>query len=332
MKKLTVLTALAAIITTFAPADNLENLNFKSGYGMGNIDDQSLEYSQFMNELSGTLSLDDEMKGLKFNFDIERYDFLDQNDDFGGAAWNTDFNLMKSKEIGNKELDFILGFKYGNSDNLKIGYLDGLVPVKQPDGHGYEAYFGTVIAFTLFGQNGSVTPRIVYYNDSDLYTRDYKDQGTAGWGGDFDIAVGGPIVKGKYGGINYKISLDNHWRKATDTKDTPSNGENSVYLNYIGVLSYNSPKFYGFGFDLNVFNQWEKFTGDNQRNNGFYVQPKLSYTSTFDTSIGELTINPYISYNVVDDQTRHVNYVDNKYDYEGNNELAGGIEFSLNRE
>ena len=331
MKKLVLLTALAVVITAFASADNLEELNFKSGYGIGNIDDQRLEYSQFMNELSGTLSLDDEMKGLTFNFDINRYDFMDHDNNFGGDAWDTDFNLKKSYNLGNKEADFIVGVKYGNSDDLKIGYLDGLVPVKVPNGHSYEAYFGTVIPFTVFGQSATVTPRLVYYNDSDLYTRDYKDQGTAGWGGDFDIAVGGPIVKGKYGGINYKVSLNNHWRNATDTKDMPSDGENSVYLNYIGALSYNSPKFYGFGFDLNIFNQWEKFTGDNQRNNGFYVQPKLSYTNTINTSIGELTINPYISYNVVDDQTRHINYLNNKYDYDGNNELAGGIEFSLNR-
>ena len=109
---------------------------------------------------------------------------------------------------------------------MKSSYLDGLIPVKLRDGQGYEGYFGTVISFKIFGQHGEITPRVVYYNDKDHYTRDYKDQGTAGWGGDFDIEMGGPIVSGKFGGVSYGISLNNHWRKATDTKDTSSEGDN----------------------------------------------------------------------------------------------------------
>ena len=103
-----------------------------------------------------------------------------------------------------------------------------------------------------------------------------------------------------------------------------------MYLNYIGILTYSTPRYYGFGFDLNVINQWEKFTGDNQSNNGFYVSPKILYMHTFDTSVGKLTINPYVSYNVVDDQTRDIT-LDKDYDYSGNKELTGGIQFTLDR-
>ena len=332
MKKLIILTALMATVSILTYADNLENIKFKSEYGTGNLDDSSKRYSQFVNELSGSISLDDEWKGLIFNFDITRRDFLDSNNEPGGNTWDTDFNFMKAYKLGEKDLDFVFGFKYGNSNNLAVTYLDGLVPLKQLNGHGYEAYLGTVIPFTLFGQHGGLTPRVVYYNDEGFYTRDYKNDGTAGWGGDFDIAVGGPIVTGKYGGIVYGLSLNNHWRKATDTKKNElSDGKNSVYLNYIAILTYNSPRFYGFGFDLNVFNQWEKLTGDNQRKNGFYVAPKLLNSHTFDTSIGKLTINPYVSYNVVDEQDRHLNYLNKEFDYAGNKELTGGIEFSLDR-
>ena len=331
MKRLLLLTAIITAISTFTFADDFEDIKFKSEYGKGNMKDSKLEYTHLVNDLSGTLSLDDEMKGLKFNFNVIRHDFLNPSDDFGGAIWDTDFNFMKQYKLGSKDLEFMLGFKYGNADEIGIGYLDGLIPVKLRDGQGYEGYFGTVISFKIFGQHGEITPRVVYYNDKDHYTRDYKDQGTAGWGGDFDIEMGGPIVSGKFGGVSYGISLNNHWRKATDTKDTSSEGDNSVYLNYIAFLTYKSPRYYGFGLDLNIYNQWEKFTGDNQRNNGFYVAPKVLYTHTFDTSIGKLIVNPYISYNVIDDQTRHLNYLNRKYDYSGNNELAGRIEFSLDR-
>ena len=103
-------------------------------------------------------------------------------------------------------------------------------------------------------------------------------------------------------------------------------------MNYIAILTYSSPRYYGFGFDLNVFNQWEKFTGDEERNNGFYVSPKLLYAHTFDTKIGKFTVNPYVSYNVVDEQDRQIKYKNKFLDYDGNKELTGGIQFSLNRE
>ena len=330
MKKLIVLTALITAISSFIYGDNLENIKFKTEYGIGHIHDSKQEYSQFANELGGRISLDDLSKELKFNFDVTRRDFLDVNKDYGGYTWDLDFNLMKPFKIGNKDLEFVAGVKYGDSVNLSVVYLDGLIPLKQSDGHGYEFYMGTAIPVSIFGQHGAITPRIVYYNEDGLYTRDYKNRGTEGWGGDFDIAFGGPIVAGKYGEITYGLMLNNHWRDATDTKGSLSDGKNSVYLNYIGILTYSTPRYYGFGFDLNVINQWEKFTGDNQSNNGFYISPKVLYMHTFDTSVGKLTINPYVSYNVVDDQTRDIT-LDKDYDYSGNKELTGGIQFTLDR-
>jgi hypothetical protein len=329
MKKVLVLTAL---ISSLAIADDIKELKYNTGYAGGNLDDSRLQYSQYINELSGKISLDDEWKGLTFNFDATKRNFYDTHGDKGGDTWDTDFNVAKTQMFGNSPIEWTLGFKYGNSDNLKIGYLDGLIPLRQLNGHGHEFYFGPTVVFKIFGQQAAFTQRIVYYNDSDSYTRDYKDPGTEGIGGDFDISVGGPIAEGKFGGLTYGIQLNNHLRKATSAKETTSDEKNSLYLNYIMLLTYSSPRFYGFGFDLNILDQWEKFTGDKQRNNGFYVSPKLLYSHTFDTGIGKFTVNPYVSYNVVDEQHRQIKYENKFFDYSGNKELTGGIQFSLNRD
>lgn len=332
MKKIIYILMLSSLYT-FVYADDLKELKFSTGYGAGNMDSSKFQYGQFFNELSGKISMDDEWKGLTFNFDVAKRFFYDTDGDSAGDAWAADFYLSKQYKLGNKESELALGFKYGNSDNIKIGYFDGLIPLKQLNGHGYEFYLGSTTGFSFWGnQQFSITPRILYYNDHDQYTFDYKDTGTEGIGGDFDLAVGGPIVSGKFGGLTYGVQLNNHFRKPTNAKNTTSDKDNSVYLNYIAMLTYNSPRYYGFGFDLNVINQWEKMTGDHQQNNGFYVAPKLLYSHTFDTNIGKFTVNPYVSYNVVDEQNRKINYKNKLLDYSGNNELTGGIEFKLMRD
>ncbi|MCP1226199.1 hypothetical protein [Sebaldella sp. S0638] len=322
-----------AVLSSFVYADDLKELKFNTGYGAGNMDSSKFQYGQFFNELSGKILLDDEWAGLMFNFDATKRNFYNTDGDSAGDAWATDFYLSKGYKLGGKESELMLGFKYGNSDNVKIGYFDGLIPLKQLNGHGYEFYLGSMTGFTFWGQQQfSITPRVVYYNDHDKYTMDYKDTGTEGIGGDLDLAVGGPILLSKYGNIIYGVQLNNHLRKPTNAKNTGSDKDSSVYLNYIALLTYSSPRYYGFGLDLNVVNQWERLTGDHQQNNGFYVSPKLLYSHTFDTGIGKFTVNPYVSYNVVDEQNRKINFKDKYLDYSGNNELTGGIEFSLARE
>ena len=322
-----------AALSSFLYADDFKELKFGTGYGSGNMDNSRLRYGQFFNELSGKVSMDDEWKGLMFNFDVAKRYFYNTDGDAAGDAWAADFNLSKDYKLGGKDSELILGFKYGNSNDITIGYFDGLIPLKQINGHGYEFYLGSTTGFSFWGdQEFSITPRVVYYNDNDNYTLDYKDTGTEGIGGDLDFALGGPIVKSKYGDVTYGIQLNNHFRKPTNPKDTGSDKESSVYLNYIGILTYSTPRYYGFGFDLSLINQWEKFTGDHQQNDGFYVAPKLLYSHTFDTSIGKFTVNPYVSYNVVDEQNRKINFKNKDLDYSGNQELTGGIEFSLARE
>jgi hypothetical protein len=332
MKKIACILILAAI-SLFAAADDLKELKFGTGYGSGNMDNSKFHYQQFFNELSGKVSMDNEWNGLMFNFDVTKRNFYNTHGDDAGDSWATDFYLSRGYKLGDKDSEAILGFKYGNSDNIKIGYFDGLIPLKQLNGHGYEFYLGSMTGFNFWGnQQLSITPRVVYYNDHGRYTFDYKDTGTEGIGGDFDIAAGGPLLESEYGNITYGVQLNNHLRKPTNAKNTGSDKANSVYLNYIAILTYSSPRYYGFGLDLNIINQWERFTGDHQQNNGFYVAPKLLYSHTFDTSVGKFTVNPYVSYNVVDEQNRKINFKDKYLDYDGNSELTGGIEFSLARE
>ena len=332
MKKIISAICLMGAISAMAVADSFKELDYNTSYGIGNFDTHDKQYSQWLNEITGKMSFDDEWKGLAFNFHVARRDFYNTDDKWSGNTWDTDFNIVKQQELSKMNLNWTLGFKYADSNELDVAYFDGLIPIKQPDGHGYEFYFGPEFDFKLFGQTTSLTPRVVYYNEYGQFTRDYKDMGTEGIGGDLDFAIGGLIAEGKYGEFTYGLQLNNHFRKPTEAKDSGSDEKNSVYLNYIALLTYSSPRFSGFGFDLNVVNQWEKFTGDGQRNNGLYVSPKISYAHTFDiTNIGKLTVSPYASYNIVDKQNREIKVQNREFRYTGNGEATGGIEFSLER-
>ena len=124
-----------AALSSFLYADDFKELKFGTGYGSGNMDNSRLRYGQFFNELSGKVSMDDEWKGLMFNFDVAKRYFYNTDGDAAGDAWAADSNLSKDYKLGGKDSELILGFKYGNSNDITIGYFDGLIPLKQINGH-----------------------------------------------------------------------------------------------------------------------------------------------------------------------------------------------------
>ena len=330
MKKLFGLLALMTVISGVSVADDFTNLNFDSHWRdiHGGYKNRTHTTKQEMrNELSGKLTLDDEWQGLSFNFDFLKKDYYTRNGSHTGNGWDNNVFLSKDFSKGPFVGDMKLGWKYE-------GYTDS--------GHGNEFYFGPTVGFKLLGQEGTFTAQFVYYNDissgrgnhlteDKVYTRDYKDSGTEGIGGNFDFNFNGTLAQGKFGTVSYNLDLKNHLRDATNTKDTTSDGKNSVYIDYDGVISYDSPRFYGFGVGLDIENEYEAYTGNGTYNNGFYLSPKASFKHTFETAIGNIGFMPYVKWDAVDQQKGKDKNFDVKYSGYGDTKLRAGLNLSLDR-
>ena len=336
MKKLFGLLAFMTVISGVAVADEFTNLNLDSHWrGIhGGLDNRTnLNLNERRNEFTGTLSLDDEWKGLSFNFDFLRKDYYNTNSHWIGGGWDNDVFLAKDFSHGAFVGDFKLGWKYEGYTSDEFG----------SQGHGNEYYFGPTVGFKLLGQEGTFTAQFVYYNDVDgdtnrlghtaieekTYGRDYKDAGTEGIGGNFDFNFNGTIAQGRFGTVTYNLDLKNHWRDATNTKSTDSDGRNSVYLDYDGVVSYDSPRFYGFGVGVDMENEYEMQTGNGNYVNGFYLSPKASFKHTFDTSIGKVGVMPYVKWDAIDQQKGKTDGKD--YSGYGDTKLRAGLNLSLDR-
>ena len=141
----------------------------------------------------------------------------------------------------------------------------------------------------------------------------------------------GDFLHSFFSTVSYNLDLKNHLRDATNTKDTASDGRNTVYLDYDGVISYDSPRFYGFGIGLDIENEYEMQTGNGWYVNGFYVSPKASFKHTFDTSLGKIGVMPYVKWDAIDQQRGEFAESDDTYSGYGDTKLRAGLNISLDR-
>ena len=327
MKKLFGLLALMTVLTGVSVADEFTNLNFDShwrGLHGGTRNRTHLTENEWRNNLTGTLTMDDEWNGLSFNFDILKKDFYDRNSDKSGRGWDNDVYFGKDFSYGSFIGDLKLGWKY------KSRSYDGIYS-NATGGHSNEFYFGPTVGFNLLGQEGTFSAQFVYFNENNLYQRDYKDGGTEGIGGNFDFNFNGSIYEGRFGTVSYNLDLKNHLRDATNTKKTGSDGKNSVYLDYDGIISYDTPRFYGFALGLDIENEFEKYTGSGELSNRFYVSPKASFKHTFQTAIGNIGVTPYIKWDAIDQGRWEDAYSSDKYSGYGDSKLRAGLGISLDR-
>ncbi|ACZ07518.1 Uncharacterised protein [Sebaldella termitidis] len=338
MKKLFGLLALMTVISGVSVADDFTNLSIDSHWRSlhsGRTTNEAMRNRTHMtgqemrNEFTGKLTLDDEWQGLSFNFDFLKKDFYNSKGKHQGNGWDNDVYFSKDFSKGPFVGDMKLGWKYE-------GYTDS--------GHGNEFYFGPTVGFKLLGQEGTFSAQFVYYNDVNsqkdfgpsiveekVYNRHYKDTGTEGIGGNFDFNFNGTILEGRFGTVSYNLDLKNHLRDATNTKTTTSDGRNTVYLDYDGVISYDSPRFYGFGVGLDIENEYEMQTGNGWYNNGFYLSPKASFKHTFDTSLGKIGVMPYVKWDAIDQQRGEFAESDDTYSGYGDTKLRAGLNISLDR-
>ncbi|MDR2879963.1 MAG: hypothetical protein LBV03_08630 [Fusobacteriales bacterium] len=320
MKKLFGLLALMTVISGVSVADDFTNLNLDSHWrglhGRGYENRTHMTGQEVRNQFSGKLTLDDEWQGSSFNFDFLRKDYYTTNGSYDGNGWDNNVYFAKDFSKGPFVGDMKLGWKYKGDSGV---------------GHGNEFYFGPTVGFKLLGQEGTFTAQFVYFNDIKAFQRDYKDAGTEGIGGNFDFNFNGTILEGRLGTVSYNLDIKNHLRDATNTKYTTSDSRNTVYLDYDGIISYDSPRFYGFGVGLDIENEYEMHTGNGWYNNGFYLSPKASFKHTFDTSIGKIGVMPYVKWDAIDQQRGEFAESDDTYSGYGDTKLRAGLNISLDR-
>ncbi len=351
MKKFLGLLALTLAVSGIAAADqdSLKSINFDSNVryryqdlsgddanGIGNegFKKENRIRTRWLKSVSGTVVLSDEL-GLEADFSILHRNQtnrsgntrLDKNE-----FWNPSITLKKGIQLGN--LDTVFKFKYENeTDRRRENGTSGDYYTR---GIFNEFTFGPEFNMNLLGQNVKVDTGLVYFKingsaDNNLpFSANSTDKGKAdGWGLNLNLYTDGTLLESDFGKVTYGIGFVNKFRNVKGEFGGEKIGSN-VYLDYTQNLTYTSPELAGFYGQLILQNEWEKHTSVTGWDNTFDVITGLGYKKSFDTSFGELTVNPYASYSVVNRATNYNKHrEDNKRLTVEKNEVRAGLKLGL---
>ena len=151
------------------------------------------------------------------------------------------------------------------------------------------------------------------------------------WGVDLNLSYGNTLAEGKYGKVEYSVSLNNKYRKLasklTDAGNTAINTDstkNSMYkVTLEPSVTYTTPDFVGFTGSVKVSDELSKVIGSNTYSNGVKVELNANYKKEVETAVGKVVIKPYVSYNLINrDTVANTN---------GGKELKTGLKFSLEK-
>ena len=355
MKKMLGLLALTLAVSGVASADQdfLKSINFDtnvryqyhdiSGNEANNIGNEGFKQenrrrTRWLKTVSGTVVLSDEY-GVEADFSVTHRNQTDRagNTRTGRSQyWNPVLTLRKDIQLGSLDTTFKL--KYENETNRpRAGIKDG----KYKTGSIFnEITFGPEFKINLLGQNVSVDTGVVYFKlnggaDNNLpYKASDLVKGKAdGWGLNLNLATDGTIAEGDYGKFTYGLGFVHKFRDVKGEFATPTGTEkagSNVYLDYTQNVKYTSPTFLG-GFygQLTLQNEWEKHTSVTGWDNTFDVITGLGYKTSFDTAVGEVSINPYTSYSVINRTTNYNKHRENKRLTIERNEIRAGLKLGL---
>ncbi|MCP1226408.1 hypothetical protein [Sebaldella sp. S0638] len=275
-----------------------------------------LTENEWRNELEGLLELNNLSNELKFYFDVTKKDYFSPESKKTKDSVDSDIYLGKGIFPYNFNLEMRLGWKYESLSKV---------------GHGNEIYFGVTkeMYFPQKNQILSISFEGVYYNDIHNYLRNYKSSGTEGIGLNFDWNLDGLLYTGEYGTIVYSLEIQNHYRKPTNLKETKSDGKNTVYLDYYGIISYQTPSLSGFKLGIDLENEYVKETGNSIYENNFNITPTLIFSCKLPFYDKNMEIQPYVKWDMID-QKRGKDSQGNSYSGFGNTELRSGIKITIN--
>lgn len=277
--------------------------------------------SRWRNTINGQISLVDEW-GLDANFRILRngdrnYTTNGKNKDnfYKSAvreAWETEFFLTKDIKIGNIDTKWKLGWenktnRVKQSQNKAGTWKNDLSGDLHTVGYSNEFYFGPSATFKVLGHSIDTSFQAVYFNIHSNKTGDYYltgndlEAGKAdGYGFNLDLGTTKNFLSGKAGTVKYYIDLVNKFRDANGKiADTGKSAKSNMYLDYIAGLTYTTPSFKGFYGEINLENEWEKYTAKTGYENTFSVWTNIGYKTSFDTAVGKITVTPTIKYSPV---------------------------------
>ena len=215
-----------------------------------------------------------------------------------GEEWETNFELSKPMTFGSLETETALGWTH---KSYRLGTEN---TAKTTIGTSNEIYFGPKFSLNLFGQDISTKLQAVYFTANGTKSGDYMYGGgafergkTEGWGFNNQFATSGDIIDAGFGKLGYYIELNNNFRDPRGKlAATGEEAKSSVYLDYITGLTYTTPSFAGFYGQVNLENEWEKYTGRTGYLKGFSLWTNVGYKTSFDTAVGEITVNPFVKY------------------------------------
>ena len=287
---------------------------------------------KFIKTVAGTVVLSDEA-GLEADFSLGHVDTFNRS-----ATMSTGRENLEVKP----ELALRKNVMLGNLDTtLKVGY-EGKIERKTVASstnptNTYTNTFYFQPSFKVVGV--SVEPKVLYAmydtNNSDITLTDSEKHKV--WGVDLNLSYGNTLAEGKYGKLEYSVSLNNKYRRLASTLTAANNtavnndsAKNSKYeVSFKPSVTYTTPDFVGFTGSVTVSDELSKVIGVNAYDNGFKVELNANYKKEVETAVGKVVIKPYVSYNLVDTKVHKAAATDT---YKNNGkELKTGLKVSLEK-
>lgn len=283
---------------------------------------------KFIKTVAGTVVLSDEA-GLEADFSLGHVDTFNRSTttSTGRANLEVEPKLALRKNV-----------KLGNLDTtLKVGYEGKIERATVTTGNPTNVYTNTFYFQPSFKVVGvSVEPKVLYAmydkNNSDITLTDSEKHKV--WGVDLNLSYGNTLAEGKYGKVEYSVSLNNKYRRLASTLTAANNtavnndpAKNSMYKVTLNPsVTYTTPDFVGFTGSVKVSDELSKVIGTNTYDNGFKVELNANYKKEVETAVGKVVIKPYVSYNLIDvDTTKAANMNNN------GKELKTGLKVSLEK-
>ena len=291
---------------------------------------------KFIKTVAGTVVLSDEA-GLEADFSLGHVDEFNRVAVAGVTGHGRENLSVEPKLALRKDV------KLGNLDTtLKVGYEGKIerktvvAPAMPTNTYTNTFYFQP--SFKVVGV--SVEPKVLYSmhdtNNSDIAIADADAEKHKVWGVDLNLSYGNTLAEGKYGKLEYSVSLNNKYRRlASELKkqnniaintDSTKNSKYVVSLN--PSVTYTTPDFVGFTGSVKVSDEVSKTVGVDGYTNGFKVELNANYKKEVETAVGKVVIKPYVSYNLVD--TTITKPADPAYKNNGK-ELKTGLKVSLEK-
>lgn len=293
---------------------------------------------KFIKTVAGTVVLSDEA-GIEADFSLAHVDEFNRDETMAVPAAPAGVNGHGRSNLSvEPKLALRKNVMLGNLDTtLKVGYEGKIeratvnAPAVATNTYTNTFYFQP--SFKVVGV--SVEPKVLYTLNGSGFDVTTPEKYNV-WGVDLNLSYGNTLAEGKYGKLEYSVSLNNEYRKLGTLKETanlPINTDstkNSKYkVSFSPSVTYTTPDFVGFTGSVKVSDELSKVIGVNAYDNGFKVELNANYKKEVETAVGKVVIKPYVSYNLVDTKV-HKAAPGDTYQNNGK-ELKTGLKVSLEK-